>query len=118
MHVIELGFTCDMLSFTDVAMNPSFELSGGDLQSGEYETMEKSRPPASPGQGLNIPNPAFEEGPGAGMNNRRGTTQERVCSTRCMLMVAIIYGILLAVIIALLCFMMIKIFQLNANQGK
>ena len=108
----------DKLSFTDMAMNPSFEQSGGDLQSGEYETIEKSRPPASPGQGLSIPNPAFEEGPVAGMNNRRGTKQERVCNTRCMLIVAIIYGILLAVVIALLCFVMIQNFQLKANQGK
>ena len=115
MHVIEMGFTCDLLSFTDMAMNPSFELSAGDLQSGEYETIEKSRPPASPGQGLSLPNPAFEEGPVAGMNNRRGTKQERVCNTRCMLIVAIIYGILLAVVIALLCFVMI---QLKDIQGK
>ena len=103
-----------MLSFTDMAMNPTFGQSGGDLQSGEYETIEKSRPPVSPGQGLSIPNPAFEEDLDAGMNNRRGTKQEPVCNTRCMLIVAFIYGILLAVMITLLCFVMI---QLKANQG-
>ena len=116
----ETGFYSDKLSFTDMPMNQSFEQSGGDIQSGEYETMEKSPPSdvASPGQGLSIPNPAFEEGPVAGMNNRRVTKQERVCNTRCMVIVVIIYGILLAVIIALLCFVMIQIFQLKANQGK
>ena len=103
-----------------MAKNPTFELSGGDLQSGEYETIETSRPSAaaSPWPGLSIPNPAFEEGTDAGMNNIRGTKQQSVCNTRCMLIVVIIESILLAVMIALLCFVMIQIFQLKANRGK
>ena len=115
------------VSFTDMAMNASFEQPSGNQQSveydtiGEYETIVKTRPgPAaevSPRQGSSIPGPAVGAGPGAMMNNRPGTTQEPICNPRCMLIVAIIYGILLAVIIAMLCFVMIQNFQTKANQG-